>query len=66
MGIDFIDPNYRGMARVPQANQIHHKRGRIGDLLTNKEFFMAVSPQGHNYIHHFTKESYEKGWMLNR
>lgn len=58
--------NYRGMAQVPQATEIHHKRGRVGDLLCNKEFFFAVSSEGHRYIHENTRESYGRGWMLPR
>ncbi len=55
-----------GMAKVPLANQIHHKRGRIGSLLTDQEFFMAVCDIGHVWIHNHTGQSYELGYMLPR
>lgn len=50
----------------PRSTQIHHKRGRVGALLTDPTYFMAVSDAGHRYIHDHPKESYEKGWMLPR
>lgn len=55
-----------GMARVPRSTQIHHRRGRIGSLLTDKNFFMAVCAMGHAWIHHNTGASYERGFMLPR
>lgn len=50
---------------VPKANQIHHKKGR-GKYLCVKEFFMAVSDEGHRWIHAHPKESYEREYMLPR
>jgi len=56
-----------GMADMcPRSTEIHHKRGRIGELLLDKAFFMAVCAEGHKAIHHYTKISYEKGYMLPR
>lgn len=49
-----------------RSTQIHHKRGRVGALLTDPTYFMAVSDEGHRYIHDHPKESYERGWMLPR
>jgi hypothetical protein len=51
---------------VPRSNQIHHKKGRVGELLWNPEFFMAVCDDGHAFIHKFTGISYARGWMLPR
>jgi hypothetical protein len=33
-----------------KSNQIHHKKGRIGNLLTDVRYFLAVSDQGHKEI----------------
>jgi len=45
---------------------VHHKKGRLGDLLNNTKFFMTICAKHHDSIHRNVKESYEKGWMLKR
>lgn len=60
-----IDSEYYGV-KVPLATEIHHKRGRLGKLLYDKTYFMAVSRQGHEWIHANTRESYARGYMLKR
>ena len=49
-----------------QANEIHHKKGRIGALLTDTDYFMAVCSPCHRYIEDHPKESREKGWSISR
>lgn len=49
-----------------QTLEIHHKKGRDGEMLYNKEFFMAVCRFHHGYIEMHREESYEKGWLLKR
>ena len=49
-----------------KADQIHHKRGRFGDRLNEKEFFMAVCMTCHNWIHGNPIEAYSKGYLLTR
>lgn len=44
----------------------HHKKGRIGDLLTDERYFMALSTKCHDHIHNHPTEAYANGWMLNR
>lgn len=44
----------------------HHKKGRIGDLLTDERYFMALSDKCHQHIHDYPTEAYANGWMLNR
>lgn len=51
---------------APKSNQIHHRRGRTGMRLLEEEFWLAVSDFGHKHIHTYTKESYEKGYLLPR
>lgn len=51
---------------VPKSTQIHHKRGRVGQLLLDIRYFLAVSDEAHRIIHHDTKTSYEKGYMMPR
>ncbi len=53
-------------APIPRATEIHHVRGRVGTLLTDTNYFMAVSAEGHRWIHANPKQSYERGYMLKR
>ena len=34
-----------------QATEIHHKAGRIGELLTNTEHFLPICSSCHHYLH---------------
>jgi hypothetical protein len=61
-----FDAYGKKMIRVPMATQIHHKRGRVGSLLTDQRYFMAVCNDGHHWIHTNTGASYERGFMLFR
>jgi|GEM_PF-5870850 hypothetical protein len=45
---------------------IHHKKGRVGGLLCDPEFFMAVAYNCHVKIHNEPKEACEKGYLLPR
>lgn len=49
-----------------RATQVHHKKGRIGDLLTDERYWLAVSSDGHEYIENNPIEAKEKGWSLSR
>lgn len=51
---------------VPVSKYPHHIRGRSGPLLYNPKFFLAVSPEGHEWIHKNICEAREKGWLANR
>lgn len=33
------------------VSEVHHSRGRVGSLLNEKQFWVAVSRQGHYWIH---------------
>lgn len=48
------------------ATEVHHKKGRIGKLLTDVRYFLGVSRTGHEYIETHPEEAYEKGWSLKR
>jgi len=50
----------------PKATQIHHRKGRVGNLLIDMRWWMAVSEEGHRKIHNDPKTSYEKGYMVPR
>lgn len=49
-----------------QTNQVHHKKGRIGDLLNDQRFWLAVSPKGHSMIENNPEWAKENGYSLNR
>lgn len=45
------------------ATEVHHINGRIGSLLTDERYFLAVSTEGHRWIHENVKEARSKGWI---
>lgn len=44
--------------------EIHHKAGRVGKLFLYVPFWLAVSRDGHNWIHDNPKEAYKKGFLI--
>ena len=48
------------------ATQCHHKKGRVGKLYINPEFFLAVCHQCHLYIEMNPEWAKEQGFSLNR
>lgn len=48
------------------ATTIHHQRGRIGELLTNTEYFLGLCMPCHEYIELHPEFAKEKGFSLNR
>jgi hypothetical protein len=46
--------------------QIHHKKGRIGHLLWNTKYFLAVCPNCHRYIEDHPEQARSNGWSLSR
>ena len=48
------------------AVEIHHMKGRTGDLLTDERFFLPVCRAHHNYIESHPAEAKEHGYSLIR
>ena len=48
------------------ATQIHHQCGRIGKLLNNSAYFLAVCHNCHHWIELHPVEAKEKGFSLDR
>ncbi len=48
------------------ATEIHHKKGRIGDNLTDSNYFLAVCRNCHNWIEDNPKMAKEFGFSLDR
>jgi 5-methylcytosine-specific restriction endonuclease McrA len=49
-----------------KATQIHHKRGRFQERLTDMENFMALCMSCHDWIHKNPAIAYEKGYLIPR
>lgn len=48
------------------STEVHHAKGRIGDLFLNTEFWISVSSEGHKYIHENDSWSRKRGFLLSR
>lgn len=48
------------------ADDIHHKKGRDGDLLIDTRFFLAVCRPHHRYITDHPAESIAEGYSISR
>lgn len=49
-----------------EATEIHHKKGRVGDLFLDTNFWLAVSREGHTHIEENPEWAKENGYSLNR
>lgn len=49
-----------------KAKEVHHKKGRENDLLTNTDYFMAVCPGCHHKITTDSAWAIEKGYSYQR
>ena len=45
------------------AEEVHHSRGRFGALLLDERYWVAVSRDGHRWIHANVTEARERGWI---
>lgn len=48
------------------ATEIHHKKGKIGKLLTDERYFLGVTREGHEWIEANPEESYKLGYSIKR
>lgn len=48
------------------ATEVHHMRGRIGKLLNDKRWWLAVSERGHKWIEANPAEAKLRGFSLER
>ena len=51
---------------ITQATTIHHKKGRIGDLLNDKEFFIGLCMACHIWVERNPVDAKQQGYSLNR
>ena len=64
--LEFLGDNPFCKVCGKRASDIHHKKGREGNLLTNKSYFLAVCRTCHQYIELHPEWAKEKGYSLNR
>ncbi len=59
-----------GLKQTPpqhiRATQVHHTRGRIGRLLLDERFWVAVSAAGHEWIHRNIEAARQLGLICER
>lgn len=48
------------------STEVHHKKGRIGDLLLDTRYWLAVSREGHRKIEENPEWAKEMGYSLSR
>jgi len=60
----FCQAKIIGCQRI--ADQIHHMRGRDGDLLSDERYFLAVCQTCHRDITDDSKMAIERGFSLTR
>lgn len=49
-----------------QTTDVHHKKGRVGTLLLDTRFWLAVSREGHKQIEENPEWAKENNYSLNR
>ena len=62
----FCHPTCEVNGCTADAVEIHHKRGKIGNLLTDERFFLPVCRHHHNYIHDNPSIAMRLGYSLSR
>tara|TARA_B100001939_G_C16927365_1_gene612338 strand:+ start:1707 stop:2051 length:345 start_codon:yes stop_codon:yes gene_type:complete len=43
---------------------LHHKAGRAGSKIYDKEFFAVLCRSCHDEVHKYPKQSREEGWLI--
>lgn len=49
-----------------KATTIHHKKGRIGNLLNDTRYWVALSMEGHKFVEENPEWAKENGYSLSR
>jgi hypothetical protein len=50
--------------RTVRATEVHHTNGRENERLLDRTYWMAVSREGHQWIHNNPKKARELGWLI--
>ena len=51
---------------INESDQIHHKKGRDGELLNNTDYFLACCDPCHKWIEKYPEQSKIDGWSVSR
>ncbi len=49
-----------------RATQIHHRYSRRGKWLNETSLWLAVSAEGHQWIHENGREARKRGWIIDK
>lgn len=49
-----------------RTNEIHHKKGRVGDLFLDENYWLAVHSEGHEKIENNPEWAKEMGYSISR
>jgi len=49
--------------KTVRSTEIHHINGKENERLTDRAYWLAVSREGHQYIHANPEIAYEQGWL---
>lgn len=49
-----------------RPTEVHHKRGRVGDLLTDRRHWLAVGQKCHRWIHENIEEARTLGYICEK
>ena len=68
---EFLIEHPSCQAQIPgqctyQSSEVHHKKGRVGKLLTDVTNFLAVCHNCHEWIENHTIEAQELGFSINK
>lgn len=64
--LDYLNEHSKCEVCEGSATEIHHKKGRRGNMLTNTEHFLAVCRPCHNRIENNREWAYEQGYLERR
>lgn len=64
--LESLPSNICKVCNVREVTDIHHRCGKIGDLLTDTRFFLAVCRECHTFIEENPAWAYENNYSLKR
>ena len=62
----FCEAKIEGIGCLGASSQVHHRLGRLGDLLLDQKYWLAVDSVCHEWIEKFPAKSKELGFSLKR
>jgi hypothetical protein len=50
--------------KTVRTTEVHHTNGRENNRLLDRNYWLAVSREGHQWIHNNPKKAREQGWLI--